>query len=80
MGYIKLIPQYIEDIQISGMNMAFFHQVKRKIYISQAMDEIRGLFKYECKWLHNFLNISATTKCHTFLVKNYLSPLKWHQT
>ena len=23
---------------------------------------IRGLFKYECKWLHNFLHIYATTK------------------
>ena len=23
---------------------------------------LRGLFKYECKWLHNFLHIYATTK------------------
>ena len=23
---------------------------------------IRGLFKYECKWLHNFPHIYATTK------------------
>ena len=23
---------------------------------------IRGLFKYECKWLHNFLHIYATSK------------------
>ena len=29
--------------------------------------DIRGLFKYECKWLHNFLHIYATTKCYTFL-------------
>ena len=28
---------------------------------------IRGLFKYECKSLHNLLHIYATTKCHTFL-------------
>ena len=23
---------------------------------------LRGLFKYECKWLHNFLHMYATTK------------------
>ena len=23
---------------------------------------VRGLFKYECKWLHNFLHTYATTK------------------
>ena len=28
---------------------------------------VRGLFKYECKYLHNFLHIYATTRCHTFL-------------
>ena len=28
---------------------------------------VRGLFKYECKWLHNFLHIYATTKWYTFL-------------
>ena len=28
---------------------------------------IWGLFKYECKWLHNFLHIYATTKGHAFL-------------
>ena len=27
---------------------------------------IRGLFKYECDQLNNFLHIYATTKCHTF--------------
>ena len=34
----------------------------RKLYFN-----IRGLFKYECKWLHNFLHIYATTKWYTFL-------------
>ena len=31
------------------------------------IQEIRGVFKYECKQLHNFLLIYATTKSGTFL-------------
>ena len=29
--------------------------------------DIRGLFKYECKYLHNFRHIYASTKWYTFL-------------
>ena len=44
---------------------------------------IRGLFKYECKQLHNFLHRYATTKCHTFLKRTIcclLNGLKHKET
>ena len=34
---------------------------------------IRGLFKYECKQLHNFFHIYATTKCHTFWKEQFIA-------
>ena len=44
-----------------------------------CLSQFLGLFKYECNQLHNFLHIYATSKCYTFLEKNYLSPLNLHQ-
>ena len=44
-----------------------FSNIQMKTNSNEGICIIRGLFKYECKWLHIFLHIYATTKCHTFL-------------
>ena len=66
---------YLLDFFCSGIQfylllspyLCFISLLCLDLYILGDDALVRGLFKYECKWLHNFLHIYATTKCHTFL-------------
>ena len=59
--------QYINERLILFEEVRDFQPLNNKLLLLghdtlNNTNTIRGLFKYECKWLQNFLHIYATTK------------------